>query len=117
VKRLFAIGQGSLLLLFLNLLLLHCATGEERIINKPGSDTVRIRQMQFQPAELTVHTGDTVVFVNEDMVAHDVTEASSKDWASGPMATGGSWKMRVTKSDDYYCSIHVVMKGKIMLVK
>src|SRR3954451_21774910 len=117
MKRSFAILRESLFLVFFNLLLLCCATPEERIVNKPRAHTVRIRQMQFQPAELTANTGDTVVFVNEDMVAHDVTEEASKAWASGPMATGSSWKMIVTEDANYFCSIHVVMKGKIKVVK
>jgi len=71
--------------------------------------------MQFQPASLTVQKGDTVVWVNHDIVAHDVTEEKSKRWSSGPLAPGASWSMVVTESADYYCSIHVVMKGKLVV--
>lgn len=76
-------------------------------------DTVEIKQMQFQPATLELHKGDTVVFKNEDMVAHDITEATSKKWSSGPLPAGSSWKTAVNESADYYCSIHQVMKGKL----
>ena len=31
----------------------------------------------------------------------------------GTIAMGGSWSMVVTEGADYYCSIHVVMKGKL----
>ena len=79
----------------------------------PKVYTVDIKQMQFQPATLTVQRGDTVVWINHDMVPHDVTEEKSKAWASGLLPPGKSWSMPVTKSTDYYCSIHVVMKGKI----
>lgn len=68
--------------------------------------------MQFQPAELTINKGDTVIFVNKDIVDHDATEVN-KAWSSPPLAMGESWKWVATKSADYYCSIHLVMKGKI----
>ena len=76
---------------------------------------VEIKQMQFQPASLTVQKGDTVVWINNDIVAHDVTEEKGRLWTSGPLAPGASWSLVVTESADYYCSIHVVMKGKLVV--
>ncbi len=102
---------------FLNLFLLSCSTPEQRIVNKTKAYTVQIRQMQFQPAELTVGIGDTVVFVNRDLFVHDVTEEVSKAWSSSPMPPGSTWKKIVTEDADYYCSIHVVMKGKLLVRK
>ena len=71
--------------------------------------------MQFQPSELSVKKGDTVVFINKDIVAHDVTEEKSKEWRSSPLLTDQSFKLVVTKTADYYCSLHPVMKGKIQV--
>ena len=76
---------------------------------------VEIKQMQFQPPELTVQKGDTVVWTNNDIVAHDVTSLGGKLWTSGPLAPGKSWSLVATESTDYYCSIHVVMKGKLVV--
>jgi plastocyanin len=81
----------------------------------PRKHTVEIRAMKFQPAELVVESGDTVVWVNRDIVAHDVTEQPSKAWNSPVMPIGASWSLVVTQSADYYCSIHVVMKGKLVV--
>ncbi len=83
------------------------------IKNTTHFHTVEIKQMKFVPAELTVHMGDTVMWVNKDLVAHDATEENKKLWTSGPIALGESWSKVVTESADYYCSIHVVMKGKL----
>ncbi|MBX2941746.1 MAG: hypothetical protein KF860_05325 [Cyclobacteriaceae bacterium] len=83
------------------------------IKNTAHFHTVEIKQMKFVPAELTVHEGDTVLWVNKDLVAHDATEENKKLWTSGPIALGGLWSKVVTESADYYCSIHVVMKGKL----
>lgn len=79
--------------------------------------TIEIRQMKFDPAELTIHPGDQVVFVNRDIVLHDVTEQLSRKWSSGPLKTNDSWKLESTGSVDYYCSLHQVMKGRILVVK
>ncbi len=91
---------------------LNSCTGETKK-NMPKVHTVEIKQMKFQPAELIVQKGDTVVWINNDIVTHDVTEQSSKAWTSSLMPAGQSWSLVVTQSADYYCSIHVVMKGKL----
>src|SRR4051812_8486035 len=116
MKRLLRL-ETRLTVLVLSYLMFACATPEERIVNTPRSYTIQIKQMQFQPSELTVHQGDTVIFINNDMVAHDVTEETHKAWASGPMQTGNTWRMVPLDDANYYCSIHVVMKGKILLAK
>ena len=77
--------------------------------------TVEIKQMKFQPAELIVQKGDTVLWINNDLVPHDVTEESKKAWTSSLMPAGASWSMVVNESANYYCSIHVVMKGKLVV--
>jgi len=77
--------------------------------------TIEIRQMQFVPAEVKVHKGDTVAWINNDMVAHDITEEKNKEWSSSPLPAGKQWQMVAAKSADYYCSIHMVMKGKIIV--
>ena len=77
--------------------------------------TVEIKQMKFQPSELVVQKGDTVVWINNDIVAHDVTEETNKAWTSSLMPVGQSWSLVVTQSAHYYCSIHVVMKGKLVV--
>ncbi len=79
---------------------------------KPQTHIVEIKDMTFQPAELTLHKGDTVVWINKDIVAHDVTE-DHKAWASPALVSNSSWTKVITQSDAYYCSIHVVMKGKL----
>ncbi len=80
---------------------------------KPATHTVEISQMKFKPAALDVKKGDKVVFINKDIVFHDVTETSGKSWKSPALAPGKSWSMVVTQNQSYYCSIHPVMKGSI----
>ena len=76
---------------------------------------VEIKQMKFEPAEIRVRKGDKVQWVNKDITNHDVTEESNKEWASSPLTTGQSWTLVVTESANYYCNLHQVMKGKIIV--
>ena len=114
----------SIFLLFAIGLLNSCNPAPEKITPEeyytpekipPKAYTVEIKEMRFDPAELTVRRGDTVIFVNHDLVSHDVTEEVNKAWSSSPLPVGKSWSLVVTKSSDYYCSIHVVMKGKLVV--
>lgn len=82
---------------------------------QPKSHTIHIKSMKFDPAVLTITKGDTVTWINDDMVDHDITEEAKKEWSSGALPTGKSWSKVMNSSADYFCSIHVVMKGKIQV--
>lgn len=81
---------------------------------QPDTYTVEIKNMKFVPDTLVVKKGDEVIFVNRDIVSHCVTE-DSKAWTSGLIAGGDDWMLVAQKTSDYYCAIHVVMKGKIIV--
>jgi plastocyanin len=95
------------------LLLSSCTSAPEQ--TAPKVYKVEIKQMLFQPAILRVHKGDTVIFINEDFVNHNVTEESNKTWSSAPLSTGKSWRLKAIQSANYYCTIHPVMKGKLLV--
>jgi plastocyanin len=81
------------------------------------TDTVKIVAMKFVPSEITVAKGTTIIFINNDIVTHDITEEANKAWSSNLLAPSKSWSMIPEKSANYYCSIHVVMKGKIIITQ
>lgn len=81
----------------------------------PKVHTVEISNMKFIPDNITVKKGDTIQWVNKDMVAHDVTEEETKAWSSSLLPPNKSWKMEVNYESNYFCSIHAVMKGKIKI--
>jgi len=87
------------------------------ILPKKGPElhTVEIDNMKFQPEVVSVHTGDTILWINKDMVSHCVTEVTKNAWMSPKIPNGASWKMVASSSADYYCAIHQVMKGKIII--
>ena len=109
----YTILKNSACLLFIIFLFNGCTATPEKKIHKAYK--VEINQMQFQPASLPIQKGDTVVWINHDIVAHDVTEEAGKLWTSGPLAPGESWSLVATESADYFCSIHIVMKGKLVV--
>lgn len=79
-----------------------------------STHSVEIRNMKFVPAELRVHKGDSVIFLNCDLVVHNVTE-KNKTWASPTLAPKSSWTYVVKQDLSYYCSFHPMMKGRIEL--
>ncbi len=71
--------------------------------------------MKFVPAEITVRKGDTVVWINRDIFVHNVAEFDNNKWQSTPLEKNQTWSKTITSSEDYFCTLHVVMKGKIKL--
>jgi plastocyanin len=88
---------------------------EVQLKNTATYHTVVIRQMKFEPAELKLHKGDTVLWINKDITEHDITEEVGKKWSSSKIPVNKSWYKVVKESADYFCSIHVVMKGKLLV--
>ncbi len=82
---------------------------------KPTKHTVKILHMKFIPANLAVKTGDTVVWENKDFFPHDVTDEKNKAWSSGPFGQNESWSKVITQDEQYFCSLHKVMKGTITI--
>jgi plastocyanin len=81
----------------------------------PTKHVITIKEMQFTPATTTANPGDTIIFVNQDMLVHDVTEASGQTWTSGPIPVGKSFLFIAKRSVAYFCSIHPSMRGEIVV--
>ena len=81
----------------------------------PTSVAVTIAQMKFQPEKVSVHRGDTIIFTNKDVVDHDATELPDSSWTSGILHPGDSWKLVADSTSEYFCSIHVVMRGEVIV--
>ena len=79
------------------------------------TDTVIISQMQFIPAALNVKIGDTIIWINKDLVDHDITSDKKDSFYSDTLHVGSTWKMAVKDSAGYHCSIHPTMLGRLVL--
>jgi plastocyanin len=88
--------------------------GSAGLATQPAGQDVVIENMQFNPAQVTVHPGDRIVWVNKDLFPHTVT-AVDKAFDSGSIASGASWSYVVRKKGDvaYSCTFHPTMKGTI----
>jgi plastocyanin len=80
---------------------------------RAAEHTIVAEGVKFEPAELTVERGATVVWVNKDPFPHTVTARGAFD--SKEIAPGKSWKWIARKpgSYDYVCTLHPGMKGKL----
>lgn len=79
---------------------------------------VSIVNYNMSPVALTVHTGDTVTWTNQDADAHDV-HSTTEDFKSPLLQKGESWSFTFTKEGtfEYYCTPHKsFMKGYTITV-
>ena len=95
------------------LLLLSCSGSNPVAGPQPQTHTVVIDGMRFEPADLTIHTGDTIVWVNKDLFAHTATTEGTFD--SRQIDPGGSWRLTLKTAGDlpYVCALHPTMKGML----
>jgi plastocyanin len=79
--------------------------------------TVHIKNFAYAPSPVTVKTGDTVLFINDDQVAHTVTATDSKSFDSGNMDQSAKWKFTFAKAGtyQYLCTYHTYMKGSVVV--
>ncbi|WP_263419457.1 cupredoxin domain-containing protein [Terriglobus albidus] len=77
---------------------------------------ITIANFQFQPISLTVHTGDTVIWENRDIVPHTVTDSRGA-FDSGSIAPGSSWNLKTTAAGtyQYVCTLHPNMKATLIV--
>lgn len=80
----------------------------------PRSHIVVMKTVGFQPAELSVNRGDTIVWKNEDLIPHSAT-ARDGSWDSKAIDPDSSWSYVAEKAGEfsYYCVFHPNMEGTI----
>jgi plastocyanin len=77
---------------------------------------IGMRGNSYSPRRAEITLGDTVVWVNKDIVRHDATKAGLFD--SGEL-TGGEryeWVPADTGLVEYRCTIHQRMRGQIRVI-
>lgn len=78
----------------------------------PRRHVLEIREFDFYPQHALVSPGDTIVWINRDIVPH-TARAKDGTWGSPSLEEGGSWEMVVQKSgmQAYFCEFHPHMGG------
>lgn len=76
--------------------------------------TVEMKAFAFQPDTVRAAVGDTIVWINRDVVPHTATADA---WDSGVMKTADRWQMVVEDEGDvaYLCALHPAMKGTLIV--
>jgi len=75
-----------------------------------------MRQVAFQPGEIRVRRGQTVVWVNRDPTEHTVN-ADDGSWGSDILAEGASFARRFEETGryPYHCLPHPQMSGVVIV--
>ena len=78
--------------------------------------TITQKGKKFSEASLSIAKGDTLVFVNDDNVAHNIySQSANNEFNLGSVTPGNSVPVTFDKSGDVdiLCAIHPLMKMKV----
>jgi plastocyanin len=94
--------------------------GGMQIAHAHDPQSVEIKKLAFNAAEVTLHVGDTVEWVNKDPIPHTVSANAN--------APGGLWEVVIAPGQsairqmndvgtvEYHCRFHPNMKGRIIVL-
>jgi plastocyanin len=98
------------------------AFAQERVSIAPGSSNPSASQF-YVPPEITISSGTTVIWTNDDATIHTVTEGSPQGGGAGAtpafdssiIAPTAIWEntFDTVGEFNYYCSLHPFMTGKV----
>ncbi len=76
---------------------------------------VEITKFTFSPSKLQVSEGDSITWINRDIVPHTAT-AENGEWDSGTLMQDESRTLVVTAAmqPKYFCQFHINMKASIV---
>jgi len=74
---------------------------------------ISMENLEISPAEVSAKVGDTIEWVNKDVLAHTAT-AQNGDWdVMLPPKKSGTLVLKKAGTIDYYCRFHPNMKAKL----
>jgi len=93
-----------------------CVVVADAATPAPRTHAITITQMRFRPVTLTVREGDTVEWVNDDLVPHTATSRQGA-FDSDTIATGGRWRwvVRTRGPVAYVCTLHPTMSARLQV--
>jgi len=112
------VGKGTKLVRLMAALVavfvMAAAPGLVRSVSAQSTVNVSIENFSFSPASISVSAGDTVVWTNNDSVAHTVTSTDGA-FDTGDIAPGASASVTFENAGTfaYICSIHPSMTGSV----
>jgi amicyanin len=111
MKRILLGYAGAIALM---VLAIHASIAGE----KPATNVVAIDNFSFLPQTLTVPVGTTVTWINRDDIPHTVLSVDKTTIVSPALDTDEKFSYTFTAAgtNDYYCSVHPHMKGKVIVL-
>ena len=89
-----------------------------------GGVQVSLKNIQFDPKDITVKPGETITFTNDESVPHDVHKQSGpggdfSSGADGGMQQGDTFKLKLDRPGkyDYVCHVHAPGMAGTITVK
>ncbi len=79
----------------------------------PKVYTIEINKFTFHPLSLTVKHGDTIRWINKDIVPHHIADSKRTQWESEDLITGDDFILNISASTTYICTLHPTMKASI----
>lgn len=118
MKKLFFFAAVASTIIFVS----GCGLNQNQPISVPSPQVanemkVVIKNLSFNPSNLTVKLNSTVTWINEDSLTHTVT--ADNGLFNHDLEAGQSFSFTFGQegSFDYHCSIHPSMKGRITVGK
>ena len=117
----------TLLVACLALVLAGCGGGNDKGSSSSGGGgsssggtvTIDMKNIKFAPQDATVKVGQTVKWVNQDAVDHDVQAKSGADFKSELFGNGKSFEWKADKAGtvSYVCTVHPGMVGTLKVTQ
>jgi plastocyanin len=85
------------------------------LFGTPARRTVEIAGFAYKPIVVEAQVGDTIVWLNRDIVPHTATASGAWDTGAIPAKSSARTVMRKKGEYDYKCIYHSNMKGKLVV--
>ena len=122
--RITIVGVAVSLVVILSVLVASCGGGSPETTAAPsttagaaaGGAQVMLRGSAFDPETVTIRTGESVTWTNEDSANHTVV-GDSGGFESDDLAKGDTFSFAFATPGTfaYHCSIHPSMKGTVIV--
>lgn len=78
---------------------------------------IEIKDFSFNPSELSIKVGESIIWTNLDSAPHTITSISGDEIKSNSLNKGETYLHEFNQAGtfEYYCSLHPSMKGKIIV--
>ncbi len=87
--------------------------GAQPISAHAATIQITMENLVISPAETSAKVGDTIEWINKDVLAHTAT-AQDHEWeVMLPSKKSGSLVLKKAGTIDYYCRFHPNMKAKL----